>query len=286
MGETAHKIADLLRAVAGSPNPKNQTTVIIAAAGNSVRMGGEIPKLFMDLCGLPVGLHTLLAYQNASCIQEIVLVTKKEYFPVYEEWKNKYGIDKMTKIAVGGETRTDSVRAGLEVIHKSTKFVAVADGARCLTTPEEINRVCHAAYQHGCAVAAVQTHDTVKIGDKNAFISETPDRKTVWLAQTPQVFRTAIYRAASYVAQDENIQATDDSQLAEHIGNPVKLVTCSDENRKITTAFDLICAKEVLKARLDPASPSYRPEIAAYLQSAMAKSLSEIPQSDTEDAKA
>ncbi len=271
MEGTAHKIADLLRAIAGKPNPKNFTSAVIAAAGDSLRMGGDTPKLFLDLNGLPVGLYSLLTYQQCDCIHEIIVVTKKEFIPVFTKWKEQYALDKLAQITEGSETRADSVRKGLDIISPQAKYVAIADGARALTTPQEIAKVCHAAWQHGCATAARHATDTVKIGDKNAFIDQTPDRKQVWHAQTPQVFRVAVYRAAAYVAVDEGIKSTDDNQLVEHIGNPVKLVECSDENLKITTPFDMICARALLTARTDPDSPSYMEDVAAYIAVARQK---------------
>ena len=107
MEGTAHKIADLLRAIAGKPNPKNFTSAVIAAAGDSLRMGGDTPKLFLDLNGLPVGLYSLLTYQQCDCIHEIIVVTKKEFIPVFTEWKEQYALDKLAQITEGGETRRE-----------------------------------------------------------------------------------------------------------------------------------------------------------------------------------
>ncbi len=247
------KISSILRAVAGTPDPKNFTTAVICAAGSSTRMGGDgsagSTKQFLALCGMPIVARTLQAYEAADTIHEIIVVAREDEIPLYDGFAETYGISKLTKVVAGGETRQDSARLGSDEVDERCKFVAVADAARCLITPEEIQKVCHAAYQWGAASAGIKATDTVKLVDTSAFIDSTPDRAYVWLAQTPQVFALHIYRAAAYVCRDEKFKATDDNQMAEHIRVPVKMVSCSRENIKITEPGDIIYATAVLDAR-------------------------------------
>ena len=245
-------IAGILRAVAGAPHPKNFTSAVICAAGSSTRMEklmGEPRKQFIELNGIPVVARTLLAYEAANTIHEIIVVAREDEMELYDGFKEKYGLTKLSKIVKGGSTRQESARLGSDEVSDKCKYIAVADGARCLTTPEEIQRVCHAAYQYGAASAGIKATDTVKVCDKSAFIESTPDRNYVWLAQTPQVFSTAIYRTAAYVCRDEEVEATDDNSMAEYIRVPVKMVACSRENIKITEATDLTFAKAILALR-------------------------------------
>ena len=246
------KIAGILRAVAGTPDPKNYTSAVICAAGSSTRMEklmGEPRKQFMELDGLPVVARTLLAYEAANTIHEIIVVAREDELPLYDGFKETYGLTKLTKIVKGGATRQESARLGSDEVNEKCKYIAVADAARCLTTPDEIQRVCHAAYQYGAASAGIKATDTVKVCDKSAFIESTPDRNYVWLAQTPQVFSTAIYRTAAYVCRDEGVEATDDNSMAEHIRIPVKMVACSRENIKITEPADVAFAEAILALR-------------------------------------
>lgn len=249
--KNVNKIAGILRSIAGKPHPKYFTSAVIAAAGSSVRMGGNKTKQLLDLDGLPVIVRTLLAYEAAECIHEIVVVAKEDECSLYAGFKEKYKITKLTQIVPGGITRQDSTRLGSDVVDKRAKFIAIADGARCLITPDEINKVCHAAYQWGAATAAVRATDTIKVADKSGFIDYTPERKYTWQAQTPQIFRINAYRAATYACHDEGFETTDDNQLAEHIHIPVKLVECSKENIKITEPNDLIYAKTILQDRIE-----------------------------------
>ena len=245
----ASKIAGILRTMRGKPDPKNFTSAVIAAAGSSTRMGGGTTKQFLELCGLPVVVRTLKAYEAATCIHEIIVVAKEDEIPLYDGFKEKYGISKLTKIVAGGDTRQDSARLGSDAVDERAKFIAVADAARCLITPEEIDHVCRAAYRWEAATAATRAADTVKIADKSLFISSTPERAYVWQAQTPQVFKTSLYRTAAYVCRDEGVSVTDDNQMCEHIKVPVRLVECSKENIKITQPTDLLFAEAILKAR-------------------------------------
>lgn len=243
------KIAGALRAISGSPHPKNFTSAVIAAAGLSERFGGTVTKQMTELCGDPVLLHTLRAYQNTECIHEIIIVAKRNEIPYWETLCKNHEMTKVTKIIPGGLTRQDSVINGLDAVDKRSKFVAIADGARCLTTPDQITAVCRAAYKYKAATAAHRSTDTVKIADKKGFIDRTEDRDIVWLAQTPQVFKTKLYRAAAYTALKKGFKATDDNSLVENVKHPVRLVECGAQNIKITTQDDMIVAESIILSR-------------------------------------
>lgn len=243
------KIAGVLRAISGSDHPKNFTSAIIAAAGLSERFGGNVTKQMQELCGIPVLVHTLKAYEATDCIHEIIIVARRDEIEYWENVCREFGISKVSKIVKGGETRQESVAKGLEAVSDASKFVAIADGARCLTTPDEITKVCRSAYKYKAATAAHKTTDTVKVADKKGFIDSTADRETVWFAQTPQVFKTKLYRAASVVAAEKSFEGTDDNSLVEFIDHPIRLVECSAQNIKITTYDDLAVAKGILEYR-------------------------------------
>ncbi len=245
------KIAGVLRAISGSPHPKNFTSAIIAAAGLSERFGGSVTKQMTVLCDLPVLVHTLKAYEECDLIHEVVIVARHDEIPYWQEACRQYKLTKVTNIVPGGHTRQESVLKGLEAIDDRSKFVAIADGARCLTTPEQIKDVCRAAYKYKAATAAHRSTDTVKVADKKGFVDKTLDRNTVWLAQTPQVFKTKLYRAAAYTALKEGYDATDDNSLVEYVKHPIRLVECGAQNIKITTFDDMTVAEALLKKRDD-----------------------------------
>ncbi|MBE6535104.1 MAG: 2-C-methyl-D-erythritol 4-phosphate cytidylyltransferase [Ruminococcaceae bacterium] len=244
-----NKIADLLRAVSGSGTQKAFTSAIIVAAGLSERFGGTRTKQMTLLCGTPVLIHTLTAYQKADSINEIIVVARPDEIEAWKRLCSRHGINKLSKIVEGGATRQDSVLCGFEAINEDARFVAIADGARCLTTPEQINEVCRAAYKYDAATAAHRSTDTVKVANRKGFIDATADRDIVWLAQTPQVFKVNLYRAAAYTALQRGFIATDDNSLVEELGGSVRLVECGAQNIKITTQEDMAVAAGILAKR-------------------------------------
>ena len=152
-------------------------------------------------------------------------------------------------MVAGGKSRQESIFNGLRKVSDESKYVAISDGARCLITPEQIKEVCAAAYKYDAATAAHRSTDTVKISDERGFIESTTDRNTVWLAQTPQVFKTNLYRAATYTALENGYEGTDDNMLVELLKCPIKLVECGSQNIKVTTVDDIILASSVLESR-------------------------------------
>ncbi len=246
--DVPHKIAEIFRAAAGKKEKRYFTSAVILAAGSSTRMNGE-SKQFLCIDNVPVVAKTVTEFEKSPCIDEIIVVSKKDEMPLYDDFIEKYSIEKPFKVVEGGETRQESARLGSDVVNEKTKFIAIHDAARCLITQELIYKACHAAYLHGGAILAVKAIDTVKIGDKNSFIENTPDRKLTWQAQTPQVFKLNAFRAATYVARDEEFDGTDDASLLEHIRIPVKLVEGSRENIKITEQIDVLIAEAILRSR-------------------------------------
>lgn len=251
MSNIASKIADLLRAITGKTKKPPKTAAIILAAGSSVRMGGDIPKQLIEIEGLPVVIHSLLAFERSDYISKIILVVPEGDESYYKSLAKANGIKKLSAVTAGGATRHQSSTLGFKKIDDDIKFVAFHDAARCLVTTEIIDRVCAAAIKYNAATAATRSTDTVKISGKNKFIDHTEERHHVWLAQTPQIFHADLYRAASYIAESSHIQPTDDNSLIENVNHKVRLVECGRLNIKITTPDDLIVASAVLRSRAD-----------------------------------
>ncbi len=246
---SAKEIASLVRTLSRTANKPHFTSAIIAAAGNGTRMCSEdgTTKQLLTLCNLPIIVRTLKAFEECERINEIIVVAREDEIPVYEKYKTEYNLTKITAVAKGGETRQESVLHGFEAISDKSEFVAIHDGARCLITPEKIDAVLSETYRCGAATAATRATDTVKRANSKNYITETIDRSELWLAQTPQCFKTELYRASAYIAKEENFTATDDNALAEHLGFDVKLVDCGTDNIKITTPADLAIAEVILR---------------------------------------
>lgn len=241
-------LADALLRAPAKPRKKHYTVAMILAGGCSTRMGGTVTKQMLSLRDKPLILHTLEAFQNASSIDEILVVAKAEEKEVYMSLAEAYGITKLHNVVVGGDTRQKSAENGFDTLPDTVDFVAIHDGARCLVTPDTIDKVCLCAWTYMAATAALRCTETVKI-ESDGRIRETLDRDHVFLARTPQVFRTDLYRAALEIGKKDGVTVTDDCSLLEHIGFRVRLVECPPDNIKITTPLDLPYAESILAAR-------------------------------------
>lgn len=244
--------ADLLRRVGGNTHhTRHHLAAIIVAGGSGSRMETDRPKQWLTLAGQPVILHTLRAFQASAAVREIIVVARADDKDAYLDYKRLYGLDKLTAVVLGGDTRQASVANGIAALSRKVDYVAIHDGARPLITPAQIDKVATAAFYHRAAAAATPATDTVKRVDAKGVITETIDRKQVWLAQTPQIFYLPLYYAAMATAERDNFTATDDCMLAEHAGFPVHLVDCGKENMKITVPVDLCIAEAILRARAE-----------------------------------
>lgn len=213
---------------------------IIVAAGNSTRMGG-IDKLSASLGGKPVLLRTLQAFQDCKCIDEIIVVVQQERITGIDALCRANELDKVTAIVAGGETRTESVLAGLECTGKKIRLAAIHDGARPLVTKEIIERTVQKAAQTGAAAPAIPMKDTVKRAQKGVVV-ETPPREDMVGIQTPQIFDRDFIEGALFHALEQGIPLTDDCSAAEQLGMKVHLTEGNEENLKITTPLDLTLA--------------------------------------------
>ncbi len=250
MGNFIHKITDTVRAICGIKDRIAPTSAIIVASGNSTRMGEGVSKQMIMLDNIPVVARTIMAFDECECIDEIIVVAKQEEFYLYKEFQKLYNFKKFVRLVSGGATRQESVKNGFSAINKNSKFVAIHDGARCLITTAQIEEVCTAAYKVGGATAATRAIDSIKVSNgKNQMISSSANRNHIWLAQTPQVFKTEIYELALKKAEIEQLAVTDDNSLVENLGTNIKLVECGRNNIKITTREDIPIALAILRSR-------------------------------------
>lgn len=220
---------------------------VIVAAGSAKRMEGT-DKIMAELCGEPLILHTLRAFQESDDIQEIVLVTRDDLLQPLSELCVAKKITKITKLCKGGETRAASVQAGLDQVSKNCGFVAIHDGARPLVTGQIIHDAVRKAAKFNAAAPAVPVKDTIK-EVHGGIITATPERSALWAVQTPQVFEINLYRAALDRAIANKKEITDDCSAAEGYGVNVVITPGSDENLKVTTPTDLILAEALMKRR-------------------------------------
>ena len=222
-------------------------SAIIVAAGSSERMGFE--KLFALVSGKPIIAHTIAAFENTKCVDEIILVGRPDSLSELGKVVGKP--TKVKQIVAGGAERSDSVRAGLEHVDPKSDFVAVHDAARPMITPEKIERVFEVARTGGAATLAEPINDTLKRVDADLAVKESVDRSGIYGMQTPQVFARKILEEAYDLVAKKKIVVTDEVSAVELLGHKIVLVPNHDFNFKITYPRDLPLAEFVLKQRAD-----------------------------------
>jgi 2-C-methyl-D-erythritol 4-phosphate cytidylyltransferase / 2-C-methyl-D-erythritol 2,4-cyclodiphosphate synthase len=229
--------------------------VIIAAGGRGERLGAGVPKQLLAIGGTPILQRSIELFASHPRVNRIVVVLPPDLAsnpPAYLA-----GFGRPVTVAVGGARRQDSVANGFAVIRDDVDLVVVHDAARPFASADLVGRTIDAAWEAGAALAALPASDTVKLAPEGArgtpiSVERTIPRERVFLAQTPQAFRTEVL-AAAIAAGEGMAAATDEAALAEAAGFPVRMVTGEPTNVKITTMTDLTVA-QALSGRSPAAS--------------------------------
>ncbi len=226
----------------------NSVVALIPAAGLGIRMGGNTPKQYLSLGGIPLLVYSLKVFQHLECIREVILsVPASDLDYCRREIVKPFGLEKVTQVVAGGPRRQDSVRNGLQAISDQPDGVLVHDGVRPFIDQHIVRNVIDRAGQTGAAVVAMPIHDTVKRVNHSGIIQETLKREELWQIQTPQVFRYDWLVEAHKQAQLHQWDVTDDAALIERMGYPVSVVEGSCFNIKMTKPDDLVLGEAILE---------------------------------------
>ena len=218
-------------------------TAVVVAAGNSERMGED--KLFLLLRGKPVLAWTLEALNGCAAVDEIILVTRADCLDAAAALKQTYSLVKLSKVVLGGETRTQSALAGVCEASSKAKIICIHDGARPFVSRDVIEDAVHQAVLHHAAAPALKVKDTLKYA-ADRMVTETLDREALFAVQTPQAFDADIIKAALTKAVKDGKSYTDDCAAVEALGVTVRLSLGREENIKLTTPEDLAHAEAIL----------------------------------------
>lgn len=212
--------------------------IIIVAGGKGLRMGGDIPKQFLPVCGKPVLMRTLEAFHSYDASIHIILVLPVSQQDYWIQLCLEYRFELSHDIADGGETRFHSVRNGLTLV-KEEGLVGVHDGVRPFVSQKVIARCFEEAAVRKAVIPVIGVVETVRHLKDNG--SETVPRDQYKLVQTPQVFDVDLLRRAYQQPYAEMF--TDDASVVEALGENVALVEGNRENIKLTTPFDMKLAE-------------------------------------------
>ena len=218
--------------------------VIIVAGGSGNRMGTEIPKQLLELCGKPILMHTIQVFHDFDPKSKIILVLPEYQQQFWKELCMKHSFSIFHRVISGGKTRFHSVKNGLSQID-GEGIVFIHDGVRPLVSQETIEKCNQMAQKNGNAIPVLSVNESLRKqeGDQNISV----DRSQYFSVQTPQTFRSdQILKAYE---QDFDPAYTDDASVAEKAGFPIFMVEGNRENIKITTPIDLVIAGALLKNR-------------------------------------
>jgi len=215
---------------------------IIPAAGAGLRMGGETPKQFLSLEGVPIFVHTLRKFAAAAAVSEIILGVRPEDMDRVSAEVERERSSKPVRVVTGGASRQETVARALSEAPPGTKIVLVHDAVRPFIELDLIQRVAEAAEKHGAAILAIPSVDTVKQVERQTILGTIP-RERIVLAQTPQAFRFEIIQEAFRRAEADGFIGTDEASLVERLGHDVIVIMGSDRNIKITKPSDLPLAR-------------------------------------------
>lgn len=237
---------------------KKHTIAIVLAAGQGKRMNSTVRKQYLLIQEKPVLYYTLKAFEE-SFIDEILLVVgdgEEQYCK--ENIVDKYHFSKVSDIVIGGKERYHSVYHALSWIanqEKDDSLVFIHDGARPFVTEEILEKAYMAAMETHACIVGVPVKDTIKVVGKDGVVQHTPERASLYIVQTPQVFvfekiKTA-YDKLIEAEKDGKLEIaiTDDAMVMETFTeNQVCVVEGSYQNIKITTPDDMILAERILNA--------------------------------------
>ena len=212
--------------------------IIIVAGGKGLRMGGDIPKQFLPVCGKPVLMRTLEAFHAYDASMRLILVLPVSQQAYWKQLCEEYQFELVHEIANGGETRFHSVKNGLALVEEDG-LVGVHDGVRPFVSQEVISRCYEEAVSLKAVIPVIGVVETVRHLTEEG--SETVPRDQYKLVQTPQVFDVALLHRA--YQQEYTDLFTDDASVVEALGENVYLVEGNRENIKLTTPFDLKLAE-------------------------------------------
>jgi 2-C-methyl-D-erythritol 4-phosphate cytidylyltransferase len=238
---------------------------LIVAAGQGKRFGGNVPKQFFELGGVPIWLRSLQPFADSDSVKAIVLAVPRAQVLAIRKEAEKLGLKKPIKVVIGGQKRQDSVRIGLDAVIKLVQalgksrgpagksvdpIILIHDGARPLATGELIRRVIKSAERYGAVVPGLTPRNTIKLVDpRNSLVEKTPARDKLREIQTPQGFRLSILVKGYKILKQGGLMVTDDAGLVELAGAPVRVIPGEPENIKITTQFDLWMAEAIAREK-------------------------------------
>ena len=221
--------------------------VVIVAAGRGERFG-DSGKVLSMAAGRPLLAWSLDAVMCTETVSEVVVVCGNHTRAAIDRLVEDYSARMPVRTCPGGDTRQDSVRAGIECLSEGVDVAVIHDAARPLATPQMFDACVAMARQHGAAITAAPVTDTIKDVDGD-YVVRTVPRENLWAAQTPQAFRLDMVKTAFGEAAAQGLTFTDEAGLLEQFGIDVRIIVGASSNMKVTVSEDLDIVDLLLRQR-------------------------------------
>lgn len=224
-----------------------KVSAVVVAAGPSRRFSRHEKKQFAKLGGNPLLTYCLSTLESSELVTSVVVVVPEDEISRSRKLLGDFEFEKITSVVGGGDKRCLSVRNGFRAAAPDSDMVLIHDAARPFVDNDTIRRAVEECARSGASICAIPVTDTLKRADEcNSFVSGTIPREKLWRAQTPQVFRREILEEIYLSSDMGDLDATDESALAETNGIKVSIVMGSDLNMKITTTADFKIAELIV----------------------------------------
>lgn len=251
--DEAHAAAGLVASarLQGKVGKKAKTAAIVLAGGSGERFGHDGGKQIVEIAGRPTLSWSIMAFDAAEDVGLIVVVCPESRMQEY--WAlaiDPHNFVTPIIMAPAGASRQESAFSGLEYVPEEYEYVALHDGARPMISPELIAHTINTlkgTIDADGAIVATPAVDTLKVVE-NGVIVGTPDRRVFWNAQTPQVFRSGVYRRAHASALAGGFMGTDDASLIERMGGKVLVVEGTRDNIKLTVPEDYLMLSAMVRS--------------------------------------
>lgn len=221
----------------------SQEYIIIVAGGSGKRIKSAIPKQFIDVNGKSLIVYTIGKFFSYNPSIGMCVVVHKDYLQHLNDLIKKYFSNKTIHTAIGGDTRFNSVKKGLQLVEADNTVVGIHDAARPMVSVDTITRCFEMAAQKGNAIPVINVNESLRVIENNS--NKAVNRNNYKVVQTPQCFNAAVIKKA--FEQDYSSLFTDDASVLEKTGEKIFLVEGNIENIKITHDTDLILAQHFLK---------------------------------------
>ena len=223
---------------------------IVLACGKDQEIGAGIDVAFLTLGSRPIVARSIQTLEQNPLIEGIILVVRKERVDSALHTVRSFGCRKISAIVAGGPIRLTNLKNAMEKIPDDATAVLIHEATRPFVTDEVVAETIKAGKRYGAAVAAVKSPDAVKLAEKGQKITKSLDRNSVWLVQSPQVYKIDVFKK---MLKGSGKLLDDDSELLAKGKQEIHLVASSVGNMKIRTPDDLQIASAILSvARRTP----------------------------------